>query len=89
MFLQLPQLFQFSAPSRPGCANPSKTNAFYMIFRGFGHPWARFLQNYTFPIKVTKIQKYNILADFHFFLENHHFCKNQQIAETPVFPKEY
>ncbi len=80
---------QFSAPARPGCARPYKTNAIPSLFRGFWCPGAHFRKKSLFHKIITKIGKSDFLADFSFFSGNHYFRENCGIAKTPIIPKEY
>ena len=58
---------QFSAPARPGCARPYKTNAIPSLFRGSLRPGAHFRKKALFHKIITKVGKSDFLADFRFF----------------------
>ena len=76
---------QFSAPARPGCARPYKTNAIPSLFRGSWRPGAHFRKKSLFHKIITKNEKSDFLADFSFFDENHDFREIHRLAKTPVF----
>jgi len=76
---------QFSAPARPGCARPYKTNAIPSLFRGSWRPGAHFRKKSLFHKIITKLKKSDFLADFSFFDENHDFREIHRLAKTPVF----
>ena len=48
---------QFSAPARPGCARPYKTNAIPSLFRGSWRPGAHFRKKSLFHKIITKLKK--------------------------------
>ena len=48
---------QFSAPARPGCARPYKTNAIPSLFRGSWRPGAHFRKKSLLLKIITKSEK--------------------------------
>ena len=48
---------QFSAPARPGCARPYKTNAIPSLFRGSWRPGAHFRKKSLLHKIITKLKK--------------------------------
>ncbi len=60
---------QFSAPARPGCARPYKTNAIPSLFRGSWCPGAHFRKKSLFHKIIANIEKSDFLADFRFFVK--------------------
>ena len=66
---------QFSAPARPGCARPYKTNAIPSLFRGSWRPGAHFRKKSLFHKIITKIEKSDFSQILAFLVEINIFAK--------------